>query len=104
MKPGVEVSAAVFRHEADLIVLSLKAVGIDAWLVDQHMVSADPLMSNAVGGIKIHVGPDDVARALSVLAELKARPADGDGCLSCGAPMAETEDTCASCGWSFLAR
>lgn len=95
------MKTVTFRHEAELVVLGLASAGIDAWLVDHHLVSADPLISNAIGGIKVHVREDDEARAREVLAELE-RPPTEDVCLACGAPMPEGEPRCAACGWSYL--
>ncbi len=99
---GVAVRAVTYRHEAELVVLSLVSAGIEAWLVDQFLVSSDPFISNAIGGIKIHVDERDEARARSALAELDEPVRAGDGCLSCGAPMNEAEQRCSACGWSYL--
>ncbi len=98
---GVSIKAVTFRYEAELVVLSLEAAGITAWLVDQHLVSADPFLSNAVGGIKINVSAEDEARARTVLAELDRESPAGDRCLSCGAPMTESQQACAACGWTY---
>ncbi|MDX2013148.1 MAG: hypothetical protein SFW67_23335 [Myxococcaceae bacterium] len=98
---GVSVKTVTFRHEAELVVLGLGAAGIDAWLVDHFLVSADPLISNAVGGIKVHVAEADEARAREIVAELE-RPATDDVCLACGAPMPRAEPRCPACGWSYL--
>lgn len=76
---GVAVKASTYRHEAELVALGLASAGIDAWLVDQFLVSSDPLISNAIGGIKIHVAEHDEARARAVLASSTAR---------CARPMA----------------
>ena len=96
------MKAVTYRHEAELIVLSLSSAGIEAWLVDQFLVSSDPLISNAIGGIKIHVAEQDEARARGLLAELESTVRSDDGCLSCGSAMTESEQRCSACGWTYL--
>lgn len=55
--------------EAHIAMGRLHAEHIDAWLADEHLVQTDWLYSIAVGGIKLQVNPEDVDRALKVLAE-----------------------------------
>lgn len=40
-------------HEAHLAKASLEAAGIPAFTSDEHLVSAQPLYSNALGGVKV---------------------------------------------------
>lgn len=45
----------------------LEAEGIQAFVFDEHSVTVDPLMAQALGGVKIAVGRDDVAAAEQIL-------------------------------------
>jgi len=98
---GVTVATATLRHEAELIRLRLEAADIEAWLADEGLVGAHPLLAFAVGGIKIQVDAEDEERARSALAETGQPQRDGV-CLSCGAAMRESDDSCAACGWTYL--
>ncbi len=46
----------------------LRAEGIPATLMDEHLVQTDWLYSIAVGGIKLQVAPEYEARAKQILA------------------------------------
>ena len=92
------------RHEVDMIRLHLESAGIVSWLADEGIVGANPLLANAVGGIKVMVDERDAARAARLIQEMRAKAdAQGEGgCLSCGAPMGEDDERCAACGWTYL--
>jgi hypothetical protein len=100
---GITIASFNWRVQADLLKLHLDSLGIASWLTDEHVVGVDPLMAVAVGGIKVTVAAEDERAAREALAEFeKLREAGaGDVCLSCGAPMRESDDKCPSCGWSF---
>jgi hypothetical protein len=50
----------------------LEAEGIPAMVADEHYVSANWMMSNAIGGVKVQVSARMVERAAQVLRELEA--------------------------------
>jgi hypothetical protein len=50
----------------------LEAEGIRAYLQDEHTVTINPLLTNAIGGIKLMVYKDQVPRALELLSQLEA--------------------------------
>lgn len=52
---------------AHIILQKLKQEGIQCYLRDEHTVTIDPLLSNAIGGIKLAVAKPDVARALDLM-------------------------------------
>jgi hypothetical protein len=99
---GVMVATVPSRHEADLVKAHLEAAGLTAWLVDEGIVGANPFLAVAVGGVKVHVPAEQEAQALALLESIDEEQPDGSGCLSCGAPMAEDQDRCPACGWTFL--
>jgi hypothetical protein len=45
----------------------LKENSINCYLRDENTVTIDPLLSNAIGGIKLMVAEDQAARALELL-------------------------------------
>lgn len=48
----------------------LEEDGIKCWLKDENTVTIDPILSNAVGGIKLMVGKEDSERAAGILRRL----------------------------------
>jgi len=53
---------------ANIILTRLQADGVACFLKDEHTVTIDPLLSNAVGGIKLAVALHDGTRAAMLLA------------------------------------
>lgn len=45
----------------------LKEEGIDGWLKDENSVTINPVLTNAVGGIKLMVPAEQVQRAAAIL-------------------------------------
>lgn len=89
-------------HEATLARLRLQAAGIDAELADTGIVGANPFLANAVGGVKLQVPKEAAERARAVLREPGSAPAgEAAACMSCGKPMAESDNACAACGWTW---
>ena len=56
---------------ASILLSRLDAQGIDAAMLDAEIVSMDPLMSPAIGGVKVAVRRMDEARVLAVVREGK---------------------------------
>jgi len=56
---------AIFQYstEAHLLKATLEAANINVILVDEVTVDADPLISQAIGGVKLRVHKDDLFRA-----------------------------------------
>ncbi len=72
---------AVFQYssEAQIIKSRLEAEGIEVFLFDQLTVDTDPLVSNAIGGIKLKVWAEDAPRALKILQTISQYSLDDDG-------------------------
>ena len=67
----------------------LETDNIECFIQDENTVSIDPLLSNAVGGIKLKVQEKDYAKAFEIIQELENKPfEDRDGniivCPNCG--------------------
>ncbi len=99
--------------QAHAIRMALEEAGVDVRIEGE-------LLQSAVG--EIPLGWDTLPRILVDSSQLKiareivdrldarstAEPTEGETdegtrCLACGCEMADTETTCASCGWTFLA-
>jgi DNA-directed RNA polymerase subunit RPC12/RpoP len=62
----------------------LKDNGIDCHFKDEHIVTVDPFLNNAVGGIKLLVAPADMERARSLIKEAEADYLKNIACPRCG--------------------
>lgn len=83
--------------EAHIFAGRLEAEGIPCILEDEHIVAANWLYSNAVGGVKLRVRRQHAESALQLLQELESAGEDGtlDSCdhaLDAELPLAEEED------------
>jgi hypothetical protein len=61
------VASFFWLNEAELAKVLLESHGIAAELSDTGITSMDPLMGNAVGGIKLLVSDNQVAEAISII-------------------------------------
>lgn len=86
---------AVFQYssEAQIIKSRLEAEGIEVFLFDQFTVDTDPLVSNAIGGIKLKVWAEDEERASKILQSISDYSLDDTGqeieCPICGSSKVE---------------
>lgn len=60
--------------DAHLLRTKLEVEGISCYLVDEHIVSLNPIYSNAVGGIKLKVAPENFSRAMEIVAQMEQVP------------------------------
>lgn len=74
-------SVAVFQYsaEAQIIRGRLEAEGIETFLFDNHTIDTDPLVSNAIGGVKLKVRKQDEKEALKVLNSISSYALDDEG-------------------------
>src|SRR3954464_9164202 len=64
-------------EDAHLLRMRLEAAGIEAFVQDENVIQMDWLLSNAVGGVRVQVGNDDVAAALDLVSADKGiQPSD----------------------------
>lgn len=63
------VTIAVFAlaFNAQVVKGRLEADGIECHIQDEHTVQVNPMLSNALGGIKLQVKDEDVPMAVSLL-------------------------------------
>lgn len=62
----------------------LKEEGIECWLKDENTVTIDPILSNAIGGIKLMAPEEDAKRAWGILKELELDHKSMIACPQCG--------------------
>lgn len=70
------ITIARFDHylQAHFIKNRLEQEGIPSFLTDEHMVTIDPMMANALGGIKLNVHHADAEEVLQLLNEWENSP------------------------------
>ena len=67
----------------------LKESGIECWIKDENSVTLDPLLSNAMGGIKLMVAEADVRAALKILKTDREEHKALTPCPQCGSTNIE---------------
>lgn len=71
----------------------LEEQGIGCWLKDENTVTIDPILTNAIGGIKIMVSKDDAQRAWEILSQLRKEQKLAIVCPKCGSHNVELVST-----------
>jgi hypothetical protein len=80
---------AVFEYstEAQITKTRLDSEGIKTMLADEKTIDTDPLISNAIGGVKLFVHNDDFDKAIEIYNQIRAYRKDKNGndiqCLNC---------------------
>jgi hypothetical protein len=69
---------------ANIILTRLQDAGVHCYLKDEYTVTIDPILSNAIGGIKLDVDERDVALATKLLAEFEEEFIRSAVCTQCG--------------------
>ncbi|MFM9985841.1 MAG: hypothetical protein ACKVOK_11445 [Flavobacteriales bacterium] len=64
-------TVAVFTYPTEVIVprITLETAGIECITKDEETITANPMLSNAVGGIKLQVKEQDFQKAVAILKE-----------------------------------
>lgn len=70
---------------ANITLTKLQDAGIDCFLKDEHTVTMDPILSNAIGGIKLVVKEEDAEEAKQLLAQFDEDYLKSVKCPQCGA-------------------
>ena len=71
----------------------LQEEGIDCWLRDESIVTIDPLLTNAIGGIKLMVAENDLQKSLELLNTFRAERKAKTVCPKCGSHNVEFVST-----------
>lgn len=80
------VIAAVFDNyiNAHVTLGRLQEEHINCWLKDENTVTIDPILTNAVGGIKLMVAEPQIERALALMAADRQEYQQQHPCPQCG--------------------
>ncbi len=84
-----------FEYVADVQIIKsrLEAEGVPVFLRDENTLNSDPIISNAIGGVKLLVYTKDKERALAIYNEIRAYAVDSNGnaivCPNCKAKKSE---------------
>ena len=84
-KDGIQVASFVYVIEAESAALLLRINNIEVEIRDAEVVNSNPLLSNAVGGVKLIVDRKDAEKALNILDEdsKKRNEETGKYCYNC---------------------
>lgn len=84
-----------FEYVADVQIIKakLESEGIPVFLRDENTLNTDPLISSAIGGVKLQVYTEDKDRALDIYNEIRSYAIGKDGkpvqCPNCKALKSE---------------
>ena len=84
-----------FEYVSDVQIIKgkLESEGIPVFLRDENTLNSDPLISNAIGGVKLQVYAKDKKKAIAVYNEVRAYAIDTNGdpikCPNCKAEKSE---------------
>ncbi|MEO9512387.1 MAG: DUF2007 domain-containing protein [Flavobacteriaceae bacterium] len=85
-----------FEFPADVQIIKgkLESEGISVFLRDENTINSDPLISAAIGGVKLQVYSTDKERAKEIYDEVRNYATDNDGnliiCPNCNETKSET--------------
>ncbi|SEP74131.1 putative signal transducing protein [Flavobacterium urocaniciphilum] len=68
-----------YSSEAYLFKGKLESEGIEVFLQNENTINTDPLLSNAVGGVKLFVKSEDIINAKQILAAIPEYSLDDNG-------------------------
>jgi predicted RNA-binding Zn-ribbon protein involved in translation (DUF1610 family) len=71
----------------------LEEEGINCWLKDENTLTIDPILTNAVGGIKLMVARSQAQRAADILNQLRKEARAAVTCPKCGSHNIEEVST-----------
>ncbi|MBC2843657.1 DUF2007 domain-containing protein [Winogradskyella flava] len=75
----VTIARFPYSTEAQIVKGRLEADGIEVFLRDNITIDTDPLVSQAIGGVKLKVLAKDEAQARAILQSIKTYALDDDG-------------------------
>jgi len=71
--------------EANIVTTMLQASRVNCHLKDEHLVTIDPLLSSAVGGMKLMVHPEHVEKAWDLIDQAEQQYLKNFACPICKA-------------------
>jgi DNA-directed RNA polymerase subunit RPC12/RpoP len=93
----VTIARYLYSSEAQIVKGRLESDGIEVFLRDNITIDTDPLVSNAIGGVKLKVLAKDASKARSILSTIKKYSINDEGeaivCSNCGSHHVEMYST-----------
>ncbi|MBE98805.1 DUF2007 domain-containing protein [Flavobacterium coralii] len=93
----VKIRAFEYAPEAHIVKGRLEHEGIEVFMADNFTIDTDPLVSNAIGGVKLYVKAEDAENANKVLESISRYSVDENGipisCPNCGDKRMEVGST-----------
>ena len=87
------LGAFEFPADVQIIKGKLESEGIEVFLKDENTINTDPIISGAIGGVKLLVKTVNKERALKIYNEIRNYAVDDDGkpiiCPNCKAEKSE---------------
>jgi DNA-directed RNA polymerase subunit RPC12/RpoP len=84
----IEIANYQFSSEAYLFKGKLESEGIEVFLQNENIINTDPLLSTALGGVKLFVNSEDVLQSRQILEAIPEYSLDDKGelltCPNCG--------------------
>jgi len=80
-KPPLFTTIAKFTYTSEALIIKgrLESDGIEVFLADNLTIDTDPLISNAIGGVKLKVLTEDVEKAREILNSISQYSLDDEG-------------------------
>lgn len=92
-----KITTFQYSSEAVIVKGRLEAEGIEVFMADNFTIDADPLVSNAIGGVKLFVKAEDIKKAKAILSEISRYSVDDSGknivCPKCGTAKVDVGST-----------
>ncbi|HTO36420.1 MAG TPA: DUF2007 domain-containing protein [Flavobacterium sp.] len=75
------ITIARFQYTSEAIIIQgrIETEGIRTFLADSLTIDTDPLVSNAIGGVKLQVWEEDIEKAKAILDEISRYSVDNNG-------------------------
>jgi DNA-directed RNA polymerase subunit RPC12/RpoP len=87
------VGSYQYSSEAIIVKGKLEAEGIEVFMADNFTIDTDPLVSNAIGGVKLFVRTEQADEAFKILNDISRYSVDENGnnitCPNCNSQTAE---------------
>jgi DNA-directed RNA polymerase subunit RPC12/RpoP len=101
------IKVATFQYSSEALIIKgrLESEGIEVFMTDNFTIDTDPLVSNAIGGVKLFVKKEQLEDAQMILSDISRFSLDDAGrditCPECGSRQVELGSTIRD-GKSFM--
>lgn len=96
-KAFVKIAAYQYSSEAIIVKGKLESEGIEVFMADNFTIDTDPLVSNAIGGVKLFVKHEQLEAAKVVMDDISRYALNDQGnpvsCPACGSDRVEMGTT-----------